>query len=82
MKCPECGAPCTSTTWADLSPGYLYLPSTRAAEGVRELRDAIQRALNELGVPQPGYPAPVANVVEILGNALAAGPSPTEDRNG
>lgn len=36
------------------------------------LRDAIHAALNELGVPQPGYPAPVANAVEILRAALSS----------
>jgi hypothetical protein len=45
------------------SPG----PSEREA-----LREAIRAALNELGVPQPGYPAPVVNAVEILSAALAA----------
>ena len=34
------------------------------------LRVAIQAALNELGVPDEGYPAPVANAVDILGTAL------------
>lgn len=32
----------------------------------------IQDALNELGVPQPGYPQPVANAVYILRAALSA----------
>jgi hypothetical protein len=34
--------------------------------------NAIERALNELGVPQPGYPVPVANAVEILRTSLGA----------
>lgn len=34
--------------------------------------EAIEHALNELGVPQPGYPQPVANAVDILRAALAA----------
>lgn len=38
-----------------------------SAEGLRE---AIRAALNELGVPGPGYPAPVANAVDILRAAL------------
>lgn len=43
------------------------------------LHDAVQRALNELGVPQPGYPQPVANAVDILRAALArAQPQDTE----
>jgi hypothetical protein len=36
-----------------------------------QLRQAIQAALNEVGVPGPGYPAPVANAVTILQRALA-----------
>ena len=35
-----------------------------------DLRTAIRAALCELGEPQPGYPAPVANAVEILRAAL------------
>jgi hypothetical protein len=35
-----------------------------------ELRAAIQRALNELGVPGENYPAPVANAYDILTEAL------------
>ena len=35
-----------------------------------DLRHAIEMALNELGVPQPGYPQPVANAVEILQTAI------------
>lgn len=34
------------------------------------LEAAIRAALNELGVPGEGYPAPVANAHEILSNAL------------
>ena len=37
-----------------------------------EPRESIRMALDELGEPQPGYPAPVANAVEILKRALAA----------
>lgn len=35
-----------------------------------KLRRAIRSALDELGVPQSGYPAPVANAVDILTTAL------------
>jgi len=35
------------------------------------LREACLRSLSELGVPGPGYPAPVANAVDILNAALA-----------
>ena len=42
----------------------------------REERDRLAEALreikNELGVPQPEYPAPVANAVKIADVALAA----------
>lgn len=31
-----------------------------------ELSNRIENALNEIGVPQPGYPQPVANAYEIL----------------
>lgn len=44
------------------------------AEQVSRLRTALTAALNELGVPGPGYPAPVANAVEILRAALADSP--------
>lgn len=37
----------------------------------QELKDALIRASNELGIPQPGYPAPVANAANILKAALA-----------
>lgn len=36
--------------------------------------DAMRRAANELGVPQPGYPAPVANAASILRDALEPKP--------
>ncbi len=36
----------------------------------QEIKDALKRASNELGVPQPGYPAPVANAANILKYAL------------
>ena len=43
---------------------------------VTEQRDRLIEALreikNELGVPQPEYPAPVANAVKIANKALAA----------
>ena len=42
----------------------------RAPLDVERLRSAIDAALHELGVPQPRYPAPVANAVDILRAAL------------
>jgi hypothetical protein len=38
-------------------------------ENIR-LRDYIRMALDELGVPGPGYPAPVANAVDFLNTTL------------
>ena len=35
------------------------------------LDELIQAAMNEIGVPQPGYPAPVANAYEHLEAARA-----------
>ena len=41
------------------------------------LREAIDAALHELGEPGPGYPAPVANAVDILRAAIRdTGPRP------
>lgn len=37
---------------------------------IHRLEDAIRRALDELGIPGPGYPAPVGNAVVILNEAL------------
>lgn len=42
----------------------------KALEDADELQKRIDAALKELGVPQPGYPAPVANAVDILTNGL------------
>ncbi len=38
-----------------------------------DLKTCIERALRELGVPTPDYPAPVANAVKILNGALKTG---------
>jgi hypothetical protein len=35
-----------------------------------KLAEALRRIKNELGVPQPEYPAPVANAVKIADKAL------------
>ena len=37
---------------------------------LKEARKVMNNALNELGVPQPGYPAPVGNAVEMLRDYL------------
>jgi hypothetical protein len=36
-------------------------------------REALKRAKAELGVPGPDYPAPVANAVKIIDQALSGG---------
>jgi regulator of replication initiation timing len=54
----------------------LYKIQTKRLDDVCEQRDRLAEALrkikNELGVPQPEYPAPVANAVKIADEALAA----------
>jgi len=35
-----------------------------------KILNGVKEALNELGVPQPGYPAPVANAVEALRKSI------------
>jgi hypothetical protein len=49
---------------------------------VTKQRDALAEALrsikNELGVPQPEYPAPVANAVKIADEALQSLTKPNE----
>lgn len=50
---------------ADLSAEVERLESEN-----KRLRGAMGRAMLELGVPQQGYPAPVANAWEILREAL------------
>jgi len=50
---------------------HRYTKNLERLESERDAyRKAIEDALNELGVPGPGYPAPVANAVGILRNAL------------
>jgi hypothetical protein len=55
-------------------------------EHVRTLEAAVKSALDELGVPGEGYPAPVANAVEILRAALGdtppRAPSPIDRLHG
>lgn len=43
-----------------------------------KLRDGIELALSELGVPGPDYPAPVSNAVAYLRAALAAAQGGTD----
>ena len=44
----------------------------RVIEQRDRLAEALREIKNELGVPQPEYPAPVANAVKIADVALAA----------
>jgi len=44
--------------------------NARLREHVAALREALDRIRLELGVPQPGYPAPVANAAFIARGAL------------
>lgn len=37
---------------------------------IDKLREALTRVMQELGVPQPGYPMPVANAYEVAQAAL------------
>jgi hypothetical protein len=53
----------------------LAATSSEEARATDALREAIRAALNELGVPGPGYPVPVQNAFDILDAALAAAPS-------
>jgi septation ring formation regulator EzrA len=46
----------------------------RAADKeIERLREALAEIRNELGVPQPGYPQPVANAADIAHAALGKG---------
>lgn len=45
-------------------------PGRQWRHEAQRFREAMLAALDELGVPGPGYPAPVANAVGILRHAL------------
>ena len=55
-----------------LSARVIVIKLAQRDEELDLLRDSMRRALEELGVPQPGYPQPVANAVGYLTAALAA----------
>ena len=46
--------------------------NARLIAAAPQLLEALRRIMNELGVPQPGYPQPVANAYEIAEEAIAA----------
>ena len=50
--------------------GAIALSTLWLIEQVEQLEGAIRRALDELGVPGEGYPAPVVEAVTILRAAL------------
>lgn len=54
----------------------------RSEARVQVLEEALRVALDELGVPGVGYPAPVANAHKILSAALAGVPVPVETPGG
>lgn len=45
--------------------------NARLVAAAPDLLEALERITRELGVPQPGYPQPVANAVEIARAAIA-----------
>ena len=58
LCCEDLMCPCDQHEFAQLQ-----------AENAR-LRDALQSVMDNLGVPQPDYPAPVAHAYEIARAAL------------
>ena len=60
-------------TWVDWRgrPPKVTIPAA-TRDALADVLDAAREALDELGVPTPDYPAPVANVYTILAAALAA----------
>jgi hypothetical protein len=39
---------------------------------LKAAREALDGIMHEIGIPQPGYPAPIANAYQIAKQALAA----------
>lgn len=67
-------------------PRHIPYPVAEVREDYGSMRDKIARmtlaidaALHELGMPGPGYPAPVANAVDILRVALASTEEPRNE---
>ena len=48
-----------------------YVANARLIAAAPELLAALKAITDELGVPDPGYPAPVANAAEIARAAIA-----------
>lgn len=65
---PDTGIGCGDG--ADLAKRLIEAGVTLTPDPAPALVTAIDKALHELGVPNDGYPAPVANAVDILRAAL------------
>lgn len=63
-RCPRCAC---NTIYFHRQPSASLTAETRVAQ----LEQALREAKNELGVPGLGYPAPIANAVEIIDAALS-----------
>ena len=61
------GVPETRTNITKIAADFRRLEQERNA-----LMEAFRKARDELGVPQPEYPQPVANAVEIINEVLRA----------
>lgn len=59
--------------WADnhFAPFPVAKKRARLIAAAPELVAALEAIQNELGVPQPGYPQPVANAYQIAADVLA-----------
>ena len=62
--------------------GMLQLKDKATTEQRDRLAEALRNIKNELGVPQPEYPAPIANAVEIADEALQSLNQPEPRRMG
>jgi hypothetical protein len=74
MNCKDCPHVIGDITerdccFPDCVGGWESVYKSLQADNER-LRESIRNAMNELGVPQPGYAQPVANAYYILKEAL------------
>jgi Zn finger protein HypA/HybF involved in hydrogenase expression len=69
--CPQCGYGSQDVATVCRKCGERFVRTGRDVDVAVALLEACKAAANELGVPQPGYPAPVANAAKILSNAIA-----------
>ena len=54
----------------DMDKRIMQMVDEAAANRIKELEAALRAIINELGEPQPGYIAPVANAARIARKAL------------